>query len=281
MQKPVANLINSLNIFARSAHLTSAFQAYLEEITMSSAPKFILVTRPQPEGDRLCIMLDNAGFKAVAAPLISIEYPACPPIEYHDIQALIATSKNGLRALMKSQYKNFFFKIPLFAVGSSTALLAKTLGFSQIYQGNGHAKDLIPLILKHCKTQNGTLFHLAGSVLATDLKNLLQQQDFHVIAPIIYHARAAKHLPEKIKVQLAMGQIDRVILMSPRIAQIFANVMEEEGLSHLIETITFYCLSENIATSLREALPNINLTIRISEKPNQDQLLSLIVDSPK
>ncbi len=243
---------------------------------MPPAPAIILVTRPQPEADRLCVKLQTQGLKAVASPLISIEYPACPSLEYHNIQALIATSKNGLRALSRSQYKRFFLNNPLFTVGQGTALFAKTQGFSQIYEGKGTASDLPELIRENCATTEGSLFHLAGSHLSWDLKGALEQAGFDVIAPIIYHARAEEKFSGKVLSQLAMGQVSSVILMSPRIAKIFISLITQGNLACIIESLHFYCLSEKVSEVLTRHYPDISLKISTAKTPTQDELLSLI-----
>ncbi len=221
-------------------------------------------------------MLRDKGITASAAPLVNIEYPACPSLEYHNIQALLVTSKNGLRALAQSQYKGYFLQTALFAVGEGTALLAKTQGYTQVFQGNGTVQSLPDLIIEHCKTDSGSLFHLAGSVLAWDLKQDLEHRGFEVIAPVLYHAQPEKSFPEKVHTQLAMGQVYGVVLMSPRMASIFISLLEKEQLMHIIEKLHFYCLSEKVANTLQQKAENTRLTINTAEQPTLRSLLSLI-----
>jgi uroporphyrinogen-III synthase len=59
----------------------------------------ILVTRPEPDATRQAELLAARGHEPVVAPLLLIEPATCVPLELEGAQALIATSRNALRAL--------------------------------------------------------------------------------------------------------------------------------------------------------------------------------------
>ena len=54
---------------------------------------------------------------------------------------------------------------------------------------------------------------------------------FRVLQPVVYRMRAATVLTDDTVEQLAMGEIEGVILMSPRTATIYASLMRKQGLT--------------------------------------------------
>ena len=75
----------------------------------------------------------------------------------------------------------------------------------------------------------GLLLHLAGDTLAGDLGGELELHGFRVLQPVVYRMRAATALADETVEQLAMGEIEGVILMSPRTATIYVSLMRSTG----------------------------------------------------
>src|SRR5262245_44640039 len=87
----------------------------------------LLVTRPEPDALKLGALLEEAGHEATIEPLLSVSFEGGEPIELEGAQALIATSRNALRALKDSPAQLAEAKgLPLFAVGKATAAEART-----------------------------------------------------------------------------------------------------------------------------------------------------------
>ena len=59
----------------------------------------LLVTRPEPDALKLRAALEERGHEATVEPLLSVSFDDTDPIDLEGVQALIATSRNGLRAL--------------------------------------------------------------------------------------------------------------------------------------------------------------------------------------
>ena len=81
----------------------------------------LLVTRPEPDATALRAQLIAQGHEVLVEPLITIRFDNADPIELDGVQALIATSRNGLRALASSPAIEQARSLPLFAVGPGTA----------------------------------------------------------------------------------------------------------------------------------------------------------------
>ena len=81
----------------------------------------LLVTRPEPDALKLGGVLEEMGHEATVEPLLSVSFEGGEPIDLDSAQALIATSRNALRALKASPALAQARTLPLFAVGKATA----------------------------------------------------------------------------------------------------------------------------------------------------------------
>ena len=61
----------------------------------------VLVTRPEDDARETAVRLKALGHEPILAPLISIRFIDGPDIDLAGVQALIATSSNGVRALAR------------------------------------------------------------------------------------------------------------------------------------------------------------------------------------
>src|SRR5262249_54007783 len=98
----------------------------------------LLVTRPEPDRSPETPLLSARGPLPVLAPLLEIEVSKAP-LQLAGAQALIATSRNAIRALVLHPQRDEALKIPLFAVGDATADAARALGFGDVVTGPGRA----------------------------------------------------------------------------------------------------------------------------------------------
>src|SRR5215813_12527695 len=108
----------------------------------------LLITRPEPDATRLKARLEELGLEATIDPLVNITFNKADEIELSEAQALIATSRNGLRALAaRSEVLEIARKLPAFTVGDATAADARALGFEVVLAGAGTSHDLVPQIV--------------------------------------------------------------------------------------------------------------------------------------
>lgn len=233
----------------------------------------LLVTRPLPDAGRTAERLRELGHEAVVAPLLEIDLDpsAVPPLG--GAQALIVTSRNALRALDARGLSDAERKRPLFAVGESTARMARETGFSSIHTGGGTAERLAPLIVSTCKPDAGPLIHLAGEKTAWDLKGALEAAKFTVAQPVVYRAVPANELPAPALEALAAGRLDGVMLMSPETAKIYAALLAAHDIGPVSAKMRHFCLSQAVAVELS---PLPGAIPEVAAEPTQEALLALV-----
>ena len=232
----------------------------------------LLVTRPLPDAYRQADTLAALGHTPVLAPLLRIEFLSGVTLPLEGCQALIATSRNALRALGAHPEHQKALSIPLIAVGEATAAEAARLGFTKVTTGPGTAETLVRLIQGQFEAKDGALVHLAGATLAFGLKAALKSQGFQVHQPVLYRAVAADMLPKEARAELAAGTLDGVILMSPRTAAIFTALVRKYQAVTEAARLRCYCLSASVA----EAAAPLGASLRVAPRPHEEDILALI-----
>ncbi len=230
----------------------------------------LLVTRPEPDALRLGAVLEEAGHEAVVEPLLSVSFDGGDPIDVDGAQALIATSRNGLRALKASPALAEARHLPLFAVGKATAAEARTLGFEVVVTGAGTAAELVTHIVSALDPAAGLLVHLAGDSLAGDLAGDLEAHGFRVLQPVVYRMVPATTFADTTVEQLARGEIDGVILLSPRTAAIYAALVRRHDLMAAVRRMPHFCLSAAVARRLEPLGP---VPTRVARPPASKKCL--------
>ena len=232
----------------------------------------LLVTRPEPDASREAEALAARGHEAVLAPLLTIEFRGDVPLALEGAQGLVVTSRNALRALASHPALGEALKLPLLAVGEATARQGQELGFTDVTLGPGTGAALAALISDELKPKRGPLVHLAGETLAFDLKSALESQGFTIRQPVLYRAVPAGALPAEALSLLKAGKLDGVILMSPRTAKTFADLLARHGLVTQAKSLVCYCLSEAVA----EAVAPLGFDVRVAPLPREEDVLALL-----
>ncbi len=229
----------------------------------------LLVTRSEPDAKSQADALAALGHEPVLSPLLEIEFLK-PPLALYRAQALIATSRNALRAAQRLPQFDAMRELPLMVVGEATAETAQTIGFDQITEGPGTAAGLAEMIAETLDPGRGELIHLAGENLAFNLQAALESQGFEMAVSVLYRAHPAKALSPEATKLLDTGALDGVILMSPRTAQIFADLTEAK--TELLRGLYGFCLSVAVARPIEQS----GMTLRIAHLPRSEELLALI-----
>src|SRR5579871_494671 len=105
----------------------------------------VLVTRPEDDAHETAARLKALGHEPIIAPLISIRFSDGPDIDLARVQAFVATSSNGVRALARRTASR---DIALFAVGQQTAKTARREGFRLVHSADGDAIALANLVAR-------------------------------------------------------------------------------------------------------------------------------------
>lgn len=232
-----------------------------------------LITRPEPDATRQARQLEAMGHEAVIEPLLEITCPEHLDLPFSEAQALVVTSRNGLRALRQAGVPQAALALPVLAVGESSARMAREMGFGQVHEGLGTAADLVAVAEAHCDPGSGPLLHLAGAHLTSQLKPALVRLGFTVLQPAVYEAVAARTLGRAVQGEIRERRLDGILLMSPRTASIFLELAAAHELEREVRNIPCYCLSDAVGAKLTAF--GIG-HVAISARPREDELLALI-----
>jgi uroporphyrinogen-III synthase len=233
----------------------------------------LLVTRPEPEALKLQAVLEEMGHEATVEPLLHVRFADADSIDLDGVQALIATSRNALRALRSTRIQARARMLPLFAVGEATASEARALGFEMVVTGAGTARELVTHIVSVVDPAAGLLTHLAGDRLAVDLRQELEPHGFRVVTCVVYRIEAATTFAEEVVEQLAMGEIDGIILLSPRTAAVYSKLVRKHALADSVRPLPHFCLSVAVAQRLE---PLGRVAVVTADRPRLEEVLALI-----
>lgn len=234
----------------------------------------VLITRPEGDGEALKAQIEQLGCRATLDPLISIICEAIPLSAIAGATALIVTSRNALKALAASPSLGATTALPLYAVGPGTAALARELGFKDVREGPGTGAELVPMLSADGRATGGTFVHLAGDVLAFDLKAALERKSVNIKTVTTYRAVAAKSLSPAVTEALRNRYIDAVILMSPKTAEAWVRLASEVLTPEVLSGVNHLCLSQAVAEVLKAQLAAGNISV--AARPNLEEMLALV-----
>lgn len=233
----------------------------------------ILVTRPEPDGSRLGERLEAAGHEPLLEPLMSVGYlegEGDIAADFKQAQAIAFTSANGVRALARVFEGR---SLPVFAVGAATAAAATREGFARVHEAGGDVNHLAARIGTMLEPEDGTILHIAGSVVAGDLAGSLASFGFHIERRVLYDTSAAQALSPQVINAITDGSLDALMVYSPRTGRILVNLVSEAGLEGKMAALTCYCLSDNVADAVAP-LPFGECLV--ADSPDEDALLDLL-----
>jgi uroporphyrinogen-III synthase len=230
----------------------------------------VLVTRPQEDARRTAAELEARGHKAVVSPLFEVRNHGGPEIDLGGMQAVLATSANGIRALAQRTRSR---DIPVFAVGPQTAEAARSLGFGNVKSADGDAAALAVAAAGWAKPQAGALYHPTGAQTKGGLAGRLMVAGFEVRSEILYDAMPITQFAPQAAAGLRAGEIGAVLLYSPRSAKCFVEAVRGAGLEGVCPRLEALCISEATAEALAATKFR---AIRIAGAPNQMAMLGLL-----
>jgi uroporphyrinogen-III synthase len=230
----------------------------------------LLVTRPFSAASELAAKLMANGHSVLCSPVLKIQFRENAAIEITGVQAFIVTSMNGAEGLANATKRR---DLPLYCVGEKTARIAAEYGFQNIKPADGDVISLHQLIKHDVDAAKGVLLHAGGARLAGDLKGALEADGFQYRREILYDAPEAKTLALDAENALRHNEIDGVLLFSPHTAKVFCKLVDEAGLKTQIQSLTAWCLSQNVANELVSSQFG---NIYIAEHPSEASLLELI-----
>ena len=210
------------------------------------------------------------GHDAVLAPLLEIRFLDGEEIALDGVQAILATSANGVRALARRSARR---NVALFAVGRQSADAARAAGFRDVRSADGDGAALAQAVAQWARRDGGTLLHVAGRETKGALSATLAKEGFDVRSATLYEALAAEALPAAAADALRGQSLDAALFFSPRSARIFRDLVRRAGLAQCCRTVTAAAISEAAA----KALDGLDFaSVRAAGRPDQEALLTLL-----
>ncbi len=226
----------------------------------------IAVTRPEEDSGPLQAKLEALGHVTVAAPLLTIAPREGVKIPDRPWQAVAVTSANGIRALPPGALAK---TVRMLTVGPQSLKAAREAGFQAEAHG-GDVNGLARFIIENLCYEDGPILYLSGQETAGDLEAQLTAARFDCVRIVLYDAVPATALGEA-GLALSQGELDAVLLYSPRSARIWRALVEQAGLQQMSERLQHLCLSRNVAAVLPENWP-----ARIAATPDEAAMLALL-----
>lgn len=226
----------------------------------------ILVTRPAQDGAEIAAKLAALGHQALLAPLLEPRFFDGPEPALDDVRAILATSANGIRALVRRTARR---DMAIFAVGPQTTEEARAAGFSNVRNADGNSRTLAEAVTRWTTPEKGALLHVCGQDAPGTLVESLVQRGFNARRAALYAIEAAAALPPDVRDALGRGVVEAVLFFSPVSAKIFLDVCAGLPTAKLIAL----CISPATANMLP---PGVFQEVRIAASPNQAALLALV-----
>lgn len=233
-------------------------------------PVRMLVTRPEPDAQLTVARLRALDIDSLAVPLLKrtpLAVPLPPPERF---AALALTSANGLRTLAERGAVDAYRRLPVYAVGTRTAIEAEVLGFPKVFDAGGTLADLAEFIV-HAGIP-GPVFHPAGQHRSGDLARSVADHGIVVETVPIYDMVAADRLPEEVVGDLEAGAISAVLFYSTRTARTFLSCLGDRLTRQIGADVEMLCLSETVAAPLVAARCT---RISLADKPEDGAMMTL------
>src|SRR6185503_18603057 len=109
------------------------------------------------------VLLRARGHAPVVAPVMEVRLHDGPALALTSVQAVLATSANGIRALARRTERR---TVAVYAVGPQTAEAAKSAGFKTVNNAEGDSTALVEFVAERGDPAKGSLLHAAGAETA-------------------------------------------------------------------------------------------------------------------
>ena len=186
----------------------------------------LLVTRPEPDGERTAQALRARGHAVVLAPLLRTE-PVAFALPDRAFSAVVLTSANAARAVAAHRGLARLVALPAFAVGRRTADAARAVGFRDVHSADGDKADLGDLLRAQFGAAREPLLYLAGE----DRAGEMSAGDLVVHTAVVYRAVKAEGFEPPVAAALAEGALDGVLHFSARSTEAYLACAARGGIA--------------------------------------------------
>jgi uroporphyrinogen-III synthase len=220
----------------------------------------VWITRALPGAAQTAEKVRALGAVALVAPLLEVRVLNVPSVNLQDAVALAFTSANGVRAFVTQSNER---RVPVFAVGDSTAAAARAAGFSDVASAAGDVAALARLIAKK-PLPEGVVVHIGAQEPAGDLTGALAAAGIAARRVETYKT-AALQLSEADLAEVRRATV--ILVHSPRAAA----VLRDNYLAAVNPRATFLCLSAAVAAPLNGLA---GPTLLVAPSPREADLIA-------
>ena len=233
----------------------------------------LLLTRAADDAARTRAKLVSAGHQVMVSSVITV-VPTHAVWPTGVVDAVVATSGHAFAALGPGPTLEARRLMPLLLVGQRTAAIAREHGFAGPSLIAANATELA-VAVPDLPNRPARLVYIAGRDRKSDLETALAMIGQAVEVVEVYEAKTMTALTRQTVEAVRIGTLEGVTHFSRRSAEIFLALARHEGVT--VSALTHFCLSEDVATPLREAgCP----AIAVAEAPNEPALLELVESGP-
>lgn len=230
----------------------------------------VLVTRPLPEAEATATRLAALGHESLVVPLFRAEPVAA---ECHDDAAALAVTSPRTVSFLTDDSIIAMRDLPVFAVGDRTAAALCLAGFRDVRSAAGDVHDLARLIAGAGLARGATVLSPGGEIRAGDLGAALEPCGLRLVAPAVYRIVAEPVPPTALGEAFRVERVDAVLHYSPKSSAGFLNLVDQAGVKEAAARSLHACLSEAVATPLRDAGW---ASIAVARRPEEEALLALL-----
>ncbi len=225
----------------------------------------MLITRAEPDATRVAMALTALGHTVMLAPVaccqaLPVVWPLVLP------QALVFTSRQAPALVERDDVKH----LPVFPIGSATALAARSAGFTDV-QADA-AGDRGQLVRKAKRFSE--LWWCCGTHVQGDLVADMRAHGVILHRIPLYAMVPAFALPDAVCMALKNHELDAVLLMSAKTTERFLALLEQHNID--ATWLPALCLSAAVAAPLRAQHWQ---TVQVASRPEWTALQELLTQN--
>jgi len=240
--------------------------------TNQSRTMSILVVRPFPDNEKTAAALRQAGHEVLLSPLLRFEPMALYDDHNAAYDAVVVTSANALRGIEGHPMLARLLRTTVFAVGDSTADVARQFGFQTVLSASGDSGALRELVTAKVRA-GSTLCYLAGADLGRDLPTEFGDRGYTVVTHTTYRMSKSAHFADEVKSAFVDGKVDAVVHYSRRSAKAFVEAVQNAGLEIAAFSLPQCCISDGVAAILREAGA---ARVTVAQSPDENAIFDVL-----
>ncbi len=233
----------------------------------------ILITRPIDDAVELQHELNKKKILSLIDPLTSFKF-LNKKIKVSDAHVYICASKRCVDALARVKNRN---NIRIIVVGKKVARRLKENNYKNILFIALDTKQLTKWIRKKENQQNNYIY-LSGSIINDTFVSELKKYNISYRRKVIYQTILKKSLNRNTIKILKKNKITGVVFYSKTSADVYFKLLKKYKIRIATLNQNYFVLSPRIAEHCKKYKINQGV-IKISPKPDQTSMLSLIIDN--